>query len=87
MKPKPLIALPKEIVIPLTDKQSHFAAQRCHVKVIDNTGGPYLELTGHNDEPDTEESEHGIVLDGNQIDEFCAILKRIYSDSLTEYNK
>lgn len=83
-----LRSLPVEHIIPMGEYKTHFSEIRCHVRIHDQAGGPYLAIHGENDEPDSEERPDEFYLnDEAEIDQFCAICKKLLRLARTEDNR
>lgn len=67
-----------EILIPMGEHKALYSAYRCKIRVDDEGAGPFLAVTGENDEPDPAAKETGhefFLTSMGDIDEFAQICR------------
>ena len=69
-------AITTEIVIPLLGGTDIFSPQRITIRLDDEGGGPYLRISGSDDDStDVDEVHQFYLQSAKEIDEFSAICK------------
>lgn len=70
-----------EKLIILGDEEPHiFSPQRIKIRIDDQGAGPYLVISGENDEPDTTSAETGhefFLCTDEEIDRFANICRKM----------
>lgn len=74
-----------EKLIILGEEKPHiFSPHRIKIRLDDQGAGPYLVISGENDEPDTSGGEKGtefFLCTGEEIDQFAAICKQMLHEA------
>lgn len=73
-----------EIVIPMGEHKTVFSSVRAIVRIEDEGSGPYLMISGKNDEPDAAENETGnefFLQSVDEINQFAVICKKMMVDA------